>query len=86
MIMQGKLAGIKGVVLAVRKGWRVIISVPLINQSLRIETDYDALGSLDAATLVPLRDQQPSREFRLQEQMRAFDAYVRNVGQHDKVG
>ncbi|SRR6266567_2972248 len=53
-IRRGPLSGIKGILLDVRKGWRVIVSVPLINQSISIEIDYDALRTLDISEPIPV--------------------------------
>jgi len=40
-IESGALAGVKGTLVNVKKGWRVVISVPLIQQCVSVEIDCD---------------------------------------------
>jgi transcription antitermination factor NusG len=53
-IASGPLAGVKGVLMDVRKGLRVILSVPLINRSVAVEIDYNSLRALDISELASL--------------------------------
>jgi transcription antitermination factor NusG len=53
-ITSGPLAGVKGILMDVRKGLRVILSVPLINRSVAVEIDYNVLRALDITELASI--------------------------------
>jgi transcription antitermination factor NusG len=53
-ITSGPLASVKGVLMDVRKGLRVILSVPLINRSVAVEIDYNMLRALDTSELASI--------------------------------
>jgi transcription antitermination factor NusG len=50
-IERGPLAGVEGILLQIRGGWRVVVSVHLLQRSVAVEVDRDFVTALGARSM-----------------------------------